>query len=220
MTEGQDYVADGPGGKSKGRVKGGQFIVQSGKREDGSLIQPTQVAAKTLKKLLARDGHSEDVAAAALRRFIDAPENTNVSLSPTLDAIKWQITGLQPALDGPLLDPVVPFKSAFEFLALHVGAAIYEASPALVAIRRALSQCELDPTHVEVERLHASEAKSFHGLLFEGNDPYAKVQVRLFGKLAFRVHFKLLSIAGPRGMYTHDLETNEEHVQQLSSYPQ
>ena len=40
------------------------------------------------------------------------------------------------------------------------------------------------PNPAEVDRLHAPEAKPFHGIVFEGNSPCAKVQVRLFGKLA------------------------------------
>ena len=45
-----------------------------------------------------------------------------------------------------------------------------------------------------IERLHAPANKPFHGLCFEGNDPYAKVQVRLFGKLACRIHLNHLAV--------------------------
>jgi hypothetical protein len=75
-------------------------------------------------------------------------------------------------------------------------------------MRFVLTLCH--PLMSEVERLHAPDANPFHGLVFEGNLPYAKVQVRLFGQLAFRVHFKRLAVHGPRGMYTHDLRSNEE----------
>ena len=114
-----------------------------------------------------------------------------------------------------MLNPLIPVKSAYEFLALHVGTAIYQDTPPLKAIRKLLRDGGTDVQQAEIERLHAPDAKPFHGLVFEGNHPYAKVQVRLFGQLAFRVHFKRLSIAGPRGMYTHDLTSNEELVQQL-----
>lgn len=118
-------------------------------------------------------------------------------------------------MDGPLLDPVAAIKSAYEFLALHVGTAIYEETPALNTIRTALREGDFDVQHMEVERLHSQEAMPFHGLVFEGNHPYAKVQIRLFGQLALRVHFKHLSVAGARAMYTHNLTTNEEHVERL-----
>ena len=136
-------------------------------------------------------------------------------LSPTIEVVKWSVTGLKLSLDGPLLNPLVPAKSAYEFLALHVGTAIFQDTPPLRAIRSALISGRLEEDDLLVERLHAPEAKPFHGLVFEGNTPYAKVQVRLFGKLAFRVHFKRLSVAGVRGMYTHDLSANHESVSQL-----
>jgi hypothetical protein len=42
-------------------------------------------------------------------------------------------------------------------------------------------------TWKSVERLEAKEYAPFHGVCFEGNDPYTKIQVRLFGKLSYRV---------------------------------
>jgi len=61
------------------------------------------------------------------------------------------------------------------------------------------------------------DSTPFHGILFEGNNPYATVQVRLFGQFAFRVHFKTLSVDGPRFFYTHDLTADEEHVAYAAS---
>ena len=215
MTEGQAFISVGPGGKARGHVKGGEFVVLPKLLSDGSLIQPTPMAAKTVKTLLVRDGLDQPQVASALRRLAEAPENQPVDLSPAVQVVKWEITGLQPVLDGPLLHPVVALKSAYEFLALHVGNAIYLDHPPLVAARAALRSGTLDAQHFEVERLHAPDAKPFHGLVFEGNAPYAKVQLRLFGKLAFRVHFKRLSVGGPRAMYTHELPSNAEHAVQL-----
>jgi hypothetical protein len=54
----------------------------------------------------------------------------------------------------------------------------------------------------------------FHGIVFEGNDPYAKVLIRLFGWLAFRVHFLRLACSGSRFVYTHRLDEQQEHVGQ------
>ena len=147
-----------------------------------------------------------------MRRLKDAPENTRVSLTQTLEVVKWSIESIQPTLDGPLLNLVVPLKIAYEFLALHLNDAVYQDLPALAAVRSALASNSIDTTHLLIERLHAPIAKPFHGIVFEGNDPHATVQVRLFGKLAFRIHFKTLSVGGPRFVYTHDLIDNEEHV--------
>ena len=190
-------------------------MLHATKLSDGSLIQATPAAVKSIRSLLTREGLPDAKVAAALRSFEEAPENIKLILSPGIEAVKWSVTGLRPSLDGPLLNLLVPVKSAYEFLALHVGTAICQDTPSLSAIRKVLHETRLDTRHVEVERLHAQDAKPFHGLVFEGNIPYAKVQVRLFGQLAFRVHFKSLSVAGPGGMYTHELPSNQEHVRQL-----
>jgi hypothetical protein len=205
----------GPGPKSTGYIKNGAFVVHAKKLDDGSLLQPTPLARESLKKKLVREGASESEIANDLQLFDAAPDNARVSLSHGIEVVKWSVSGLQPSLDGPLLDPVVALKCAYEFLALHLGTAIYQEAPALIAIRAMLREGGVDSQHVEVERLQAQEARPFHGIVFEGNCPFAKVQIRLFGQLAFRVHLKQLSVAGVRGMYTHDLTNNEEFVTQL-----
>jgi hypothetical protein len=54
----------------------------------------------------------------------------------------------------------------------------------------------------------------FHGLCFEGNDPYARIQVRLFGRLAFRIHLLHLALEAPKIVYTHDLKTGDHGFSQ------
>lgn len=215
VEEGQKFFTIGTGPSSTGFVRDGQFKVSSAKLPDGSLIQDTPLATLTVRKMLLREGLEPHEIESAVTRFMAAPDDTRVDLSANIAVVKWSVTGFKLSLDGPLLNPLVPAKSAYEFLTLHVGTAIYEDSPPLLAIRAALTSGVLEESDLLVERLHAPEAKPFHGLLFEGNTPHAKVQVRLFGKLAFRVHFKRLSVAGARGMYTHNLSTAQETVTQL-----
>jgi hypothetical protein len=100
---------------------------------------------------------------------------------------------------------------AFEFLACHLGSAIYDSAPAIEAIRESLRSGTLDQS-VEIEFLRAEREVPLHGLLFEGNRPYARVQIRLFGKLAYRVHFKNLAVGGTRFVYTHFLASHEEDI--------
>lgn len=164
--------------------------------------------------MLQRAGGDAATIAESLNRLESAPENTRVSVAEGLEIIKWSIERIEPALDGPLLSELAPLKTAYEFLALHLNDTIYEDVPALVAARTALQGGTVDSTHLFIERLHAPDAKPFHGIVFEGNSPYAKFQVRLFGQLAFRVHFKTIAISGPRYVYTHDLEANAEHIAQ------
>lgn len=212
LSEDQEYVASGPGGVVRGKLREGEFVVTSQKLEDGSLIQPTTFGSKSLQRVLEQAQADEVAIAGVLQAFKAAADNTWVPITETVHAIKWSIDEIRPALDGRSLDLLVPIKCAYEFLALHLGAAVYQNLPPLVAARSALSGLPVNEEHIHVERLEALEVKPIHGLLFEGNKPHAIVQIRLFGRLAFRVHFRKLSIAGPQLIYTHDLLENKEYV--------
>jgi hypothetical protein len=212
ISQGQEFISKGSGGQFRGKFKGGEFETRSFSKEDGSLIQPTRLAAKSIRKMLENNKNSESEISDALSRLELAKENVKIDIGDEIEAVKWSIDEIHPTLDGEIMNPVVALKSAYEFLALHLNSTVYESTPSLEAVRNALSGEAIDLNNLAVDRLHAPDAKPFHGLCFEGNSPYAKVQVRFFGQLAYRVHFKTLSIGGPRFMYTHDLEKNTEHV--------
>lgn len=212
LFEGSRYVGHSLGGKVVGYVKASEFVVRAKTNMDGSLIQPTPDARNSLDTILRRQGCDAPFRADAIRRLDDAPGNVRVAVAPGLEVVKWGITKLELALDGPLMDTVVPLKIAFEFLACHLGTAVYEETPLLDEARRALATGQIDTACVSVERLTAEKTRPFHGIIFEGNAPHARFQIRLFGKLAFRVHFLRLAVGGPRFQYTHDLATNEERI--------
>lgn len=216
LLEGQRYISVGPGGESRGRIVNGEFWVQSEKLPDGSLVQPTSVAAKSLRRMLQQDKLDPSAISDALLMFQLAPDNTRIQLTENIEAVKWSIDAYRPAFDGPLLNPVIPLKTAYEFLALHLDTFIYDSAPCLTAAREALRGAPMNLKQLRVERLSAPEAKPIHGLLLETSEPYTTVQIRLMGQLAFRVHFQTLSVGGPRGIYTHDLASGEEFVAQAA----
>ena len=192
--------------------------VRSRTAEDGSLIQPTDHARRSVATILRKSGVSETPIAATLRKFDEARENQKVTLALGLEVVKWSIEKIQSDLgNSKLMSPLVPFKIGFEFLACHLGLASYDEAPQMQELRRALREMLEDDPCFEVERFNASEYKPFHGICFEGNSPYARVLIRLFGWLAFRVHFRWLSVAGPRFIYTQYLDTNREDIRMLAS---
>ncbi len=141
-----------------------------------------------------------------------------MTLAPGLEAVKWSVKKLQLDLSrSKLMSPLVPLKIGYEFLACHLGCAIYDDAPQMRELRAALRGTLEDDSYFWVERLNASECEPFHGIYFEGNSPYARVLIRLFGWLAFRVHFRRLSVAGPRFIYTHYLDTSCEDIRILES---
>lgn len=85
-------------------------------------------------------------------------------------------------------------------------------NPALREIRRTLIQGDTDAPVYRVQDMIAKDRtpRPFHGIAFEGNDPHAVIQVRLFGYLAYRVHFPNLAIEKKPFGYTHTLDDGQE----------
>lgn len=211
LVEGMHIVAHSGAGKVKAQIRNGDVRVASRKLCDGSLIQPTDTARETVRRILEKGGTSPVPLEEALRRFDAACADERTEIAPTIDIVDWNISKIEPDLSGPRLNPLVPIKIAFEFLACHLGSAIYEEGPPFDAVRQSLHSGQLHDS-LEVESLQAKRSNYVHGIVFEGNQPHAKVQVRLFGKLAYRVHFRNLAVSGSRFVYTHALTTNEEAV--------
>lgn len=219
LLDGHPHIGHSQPGPAKGYIKDGEFRVLSQKLVDGSLVQPTYDARSSLIKILRRSGCEEAPILDAIQTFDNAPENKKIEVVPGLEVVKWSIERLELDLSrSRLMDPLIPAKTAYEFLACHIGTAIYDEAQQLAEIRESLTNQLLNSDAIQVERLSSNKYEPFHGVFFEGNDPYAKVQVRLFGWLVFRVHFRRLSIQGPRFVYTHRLDSKLEDVQIIDEH--
>jgi len=235
MSPNQGFVAESQGGTVEGfyrkdQSSGGlEFRVNTSQKPDGSLVAPTDDARKRLSDMLRQDGFSEAGIEEALRKFDEAPEDIRVTVAPGFDIVKWAVTRVGPKLDGRLsLVRLAPggeevlqgagislLKVAFEYLALHVGSEIL--SPVLDPVRDALrrNDASLSPHRVEWKRGPRLEA--FHRLVIEPAPSYIVVQIRLFGELAYRVHFPNVRAGKkfPRFAYTHDLLQRRERFQEV-----
>lgn len=211
ITEKQPFYGHSKAGRVPGFFRKGEFYVKSKKMADGSLVQPTKTAKKSIKTMLKRQGCTVTQIEEVLSNFEDAPSNKISEIHPGLEASKWDIEKTEIDFTGTsLMNPLVPLKIAYEFIAYLRGTSICASKPQLEEIRNALSIHDTDNDCFQVDRLNAKEYKPFHGIVFEGNKPHAQVQIRLFGWLAFRVHFKRLSVHEPRYVYTHFLDKNLE----------
>jgi len=213
ITEGQAYIANSPRGKVQGVLKKGGFQVRTTRDTDGSIIQPTPKGRQHIEKRLRKSGADEGTIQLSLRRFDDVPDNVPIQINEKLSVVKWSIGHLTPTLTGQLLKDEVLLKIAFEFLACHLYTAIYCDDYPLSEIRKILSgekAAQDVQDSYRVERLHGKNYQAFHGLAFEGNKPHAIVQIRLFGWLAFRVHFLRIAVEGPRFIYTHKLDQGKD----------
>ena len=213
LTQNQPFYGKSKAGIVPGFFRNGEFFVKSNKMSDGSLIQPTKTAKKSIETILQRQGCTKTQIEEALSKFDDTPSNEISEIHPGLEVSKWDVEKIELNFNGTsLMDPLVPLKVAYEFIACHLGASICASEPQLEEIRNALFIQNTDNECFQVERLNAKEYKPFHGLALERNKQHAQVQVRLFGWLAFRVHFKKLRVHAPRCVYTHFLDTNVEDL--------
>ena len=213
LVEGQPHIGYDDLGSLSGYIRNNEFRIKSQALNDGSIIQPQDDARKSIAKILQKSGYGEEPIRKALAKHDDATEGKRVKLVPGLEIVKRSIQEVEPDMSKwRLMDKLVPAKIAFEFLATHVGTSIYDDVLQLREVRQALRTSTLRKDVVQVERLYSNEYEPFHGICFKGNDPHAKVQIRLFGWLAFRVNFLHLSIGGPRFVYTHKLNTDKEFI--------
>ena len=213
LVESHPHVGHSEPGPVPGYMRNSEFRVTSQKLEDGSIVQPTDAARKAVARILRKLSYAEAPIEEALAEFDETSENKRVEIAPSLEVVKWTVQNIELDLPkGQLMDPLIPAKAAFEFLAAHVRIAIYDDAPELSEVRQALMTPIPETDVIQVERLSSDKYEPFHGICFEGNNPHARVQIRLFGGLAFRVHFLHLSVGGPRFAYTHKLDTAEERV--------
>ena len=208
------YIGHSEQGEVPGYMRSGEFIVRKQCLEDGSLIVPEDKALDVVKTMAVRNGRGPLLHTADDLSHLSSGESGE--FAPGIQITKWDVDSVKPDPSGPEIDPVVPAKIAFEFLALHCGDDIYENSPQLRSIRRQLLDGNLSEGNVHVERLMAQNNRLLHGLVFEGNTPGARVQIRLFGRLAFRIQFHYLAIDCTRLSYTHDLLSGLDDLSAVS----
>lgn len=197
-----------PGKFFKGKIRG-----KIKRMPDNSLMVPEEHTHQKLSDLLRKDGLGRGAIEEALKRFDEAPEELKIEIATGTSIIKRVATDVGPDLSsGKILDPLVCLKITYEFAALLFGPPVFADNPALKKVRRTLREQDSKSNIFSVEPLMAKEYAPFHGIMFEGNDPYAKFQIRLFGRLAYRVRLPNLSFNHKPIAYTHVLVSGEERL--------
>ena len=190
VEDGQQYVALSGPARVRAIFREGELKPKPSRHIDGSLMLPSNDAPEHIERILRKNGHAPEFVQAALMKLAGATEGHKVELSPGVSVINWPTDKAEIDFSrGAPLNDLVAVKIAFEFLALMSGTVICSGTSELNEVRRAL-KCARESAAFSVERLLAPDYAPFHGICFEGNDPYVKIQVRLFGKLAYRVHFR------------------------------
>lgn len=216
MRNNLGYIAKSKDGVLKGRFnKNGVFRVNTYMKKDGSIIQPTDDAKAHLEKTLRKRGADDKEIKGKLTRIDEAPLNTLVKIDDTMRIKKWDIDSIEPDLSGELIGYGLPLKIGYEFLASCVGSSIYNRN--LNDIREAILNKKVFPETYKVEHLRSDYSEPIHGIVLEKKLPHVMIQIRLFGLIAYRVHFLRLGIDGDnkRVIYTLDLKEQEEYLSYL-----
>ena len=215
IIESHPHFSTGEGPRASGLIRDGTFHVSPQKPDDRSLILPTDKAPEAIAQISQRQGIGEAAIKSGIEKLGRMPEKRRMNILPGLDVVNWPVRGIELDLGrSSLVDPRLPGKIAFEFLALCVGEAIFARDWPLSDLRRILLQSDAgsDENVLRVERLRIGDARPFHGICIEENAKFAQIQVLLFGCLAYRVHFPHLYIDEPRYAYTHRLDTGTEDL--------
>lgn len=210
MENGQPYRIKTALGEHPGKYERGEVLGRTLKLPD-SILASEQDTPRILRGMMEKAGYNEKFIGDAFRRYDEAPEEQRFEIFPGQAIMKRVAENAGPQLAGaPQLDSLVALKIAYEFAVLIVGRPMLAARAQLDKIRTALVEGPVGADVFDVEPLMAKEYAPFHGIMFEGNNPYATVRVVLFGKLAYRVHLKKLALDIKPVAYTHLLRTGED----------
>lgn len=177
---------------------------------DGSLVVPEKRAAGHLARMIGKSGLPTESIKAALKVWEDTPAGEEVPLTDRISIKKWNnVPSYQQFSGNPILNPLVPLKIVYEFLVLICGTAVLAHQSELDQIRSALLAGDQAFAQEFVERMLAKEYAPFHGICFQGNEPTATFQIRLFGKLVYRIRFRTVSLGCDPIVYTHHLKSGE-----------
>lgn len=211
MLEGQKFLGKTPIGEVPGTIKRNEFKVQGTQDGKGSIFLPTPEGLMAIRGKLTKQGRSEEEIKEFVEEIKRAPKNTKTSIAKDLDITEWEVTDIRPNYENSkAVSDRWLLKIAFEFLACYLDTSIYQM--AFDPLRKCICGTE-DPTeHCWVDRFQTKEYRPIHGLVIEENVSHGRVQIRLFGKLAYRVNFRKLQFGGRRLVYTLNLETGDEAV--------
>ena len=214
LNEGQNFLFKSSAGTRRAKMRNGKIDINSTRTDDGSLIKPTKHAPSEIRNTLKRRGAGTSEIDEALRRFADAPEDEVVPITDDLSIAKRSVSAADPVFDGPFIDDRAILKIAYEFLALHLGTAVFDSI--LDPVRHAL-RSEKERVVWPMEKLRTPKPRPYHKLTIPNDLKAALVEVTLFGYLVRRVNFVgfRLPPSALRCSYLIRLDTGDETFEQI-----
>lgn len=209
----QWYEADYEEKRAKMKF-GKDGIMSEAKTSGGSLIVPDERAELHIRNILTKKELNTAQIEASVELWRDSEPLREIQIAESLTVKKWPQHPSKPLLDGKPLPLLVPLKVAYEFLTQIAGDKALADNTCLNSTRRALREADFEYAKFVTSRFSAGEYRAFHGICFEGNKPDATIQIRLFGKLAYRVRFPRVRLNAPNVAYTHNIVEKNEYLLQ------
>jgi len=178
--------------------------VLSSKGVNGSIIQDTKEAGKTLESMLTKNNTSSDEIKRLKKVFDELEENIPLNVPDGHTFIKHSPSPLQPELNpNAIINDRLPALIAFEFLALLIGNKIL--STEFDEIRQFI-RYGTDTEMIAIEQVHGKKNDTFHVIVVEPKDNTIRFHVRLFRFITFFVTFKHYVYKGLDSVYIEDLK--------------
>ena len=220
MRDGQLFVGRARTLHVRAKARGGTYQLLPSPQQDGSLVVDADDARDQIAKTLSRRGATEKQINEAIGAH-DAPaEGQRVDVAPGFAIRKGSFAGFDPSLSSPLVPDLCAVSIAYLWAALAVGKAIY--GPALDPVRRALRGGDAAASF-GVEPLRAAcDYEPWHGLVVQRSKPNLVAQIRLFGQIAWLVHFAQVALVADASSipgYRLDLADCSDHWSMHSGGP-
>jgi len=171
---------------------------------DGSIIQDTREASKSLENILTKDNIPLDEIEKFKKKFAGLEEDIPLDVSGGYTFMKRPLIRLQPELNPNVeIDDRLQTLIAFEFLALLIGNQILNTN--FDEIRQYIRYGMLTEV-IAVEQVHGKKNDTIHAIVVEPTENTTRFHVRLFRWITFLVTFKHFIYKGPDSVYVEDLK--------------
>jgi hypothetical protein len=189
----------------------GRFKILDSPQRDESRVKSPERARVEVETTLRRRGATQAKIEAARRRIEQAPVDIRTPVAPGVAIKKGRAANVLPNLNAQFAPDTCYLSIAYLFLALLLGKTIYD--PALQPVRDALTGAHDSRAWTVEPFMTRRNYEPWHGLAFEVEQPDLTVHIRLFGRLAWLVHFTDVRApaASKAPSYLLDLTTREEH---------
>lgn len=205
----QEYTAKDKNNRViKFKYKNTKLEIITHKTENGSIIEDTKKSIKNIKKILLKEGYSEEEIAEKIKLLQELENDKVIFLSKSLKVVKRSINSPFPDLKGSILDERFFALIAYEYLSLAIGNLVLHHK--LDFVRKFIKDGERSE-NLNINPGITRAYKPYHSIHPEFLETKVVINIIMFGWLFYKVHFNLGSpkIQSPDIVYYEDLKNKK-----------